>query len=211
MENIHDIVYSEKALHFVKIAKQYADLLDENEYPERNQFVLELLKTIPLLYSAIIDVPVEEAVYDDENEKFVTEEEWSAIFQKIAALMGAQNEYIDVPDNDEYDTMDVISRSLSEDIADIYQDIRDFLELYRNGTEEVMNDALWECKINFERYWGIKAARVIAVLHKILLTDPEELDKKENEWKEKHSKRKFNTDKWFISQRQKDTNRDEDI
>src|SRR5665811_1865626 len=32
----------------------------------------------------------------------------------------------------------------------IYQDLKDFVLLYKAGTDEVMNDAVWECRMNFE-------------------------------------------------------------
>ena len=46
-------------------------------------------------------------------------------------------------------------------MADIYQDIKDFLLLYQTGTEEVMNDAVWECRLNFENFLGTEACKFI--------------------------------------------------
>lgn len=204
MDNLHDFVYSDVVLRFVEKCNYFTNALWPKEMPERKAFVLSLLKTLPDMYSGILQIPVEEAIFDDENEKFVTEEEWAEVFQFVAAILGSQNEYMDIPLDEEYDRTELISRTISEDLADIYQDIRNFLELYRNGTEEVMNDALWECRMNYESYWGEKLLRTSLALHRILLKDEDALDHLDEEWKEMNQDQEVNTSEWIISKRQKD-------
>jgi len=86
-------------------------------------------------------------------------------------------------------------------MADIYQDLKDFLLLYQTGTKEVMNDALWECKMNFENIWGQKLVNSIRAIHKFIYSG-EEPGPVENE--EKADDEKRNTSEWFISKRQKE-------
>ncbi len=99
--------------------------------------------------------------------------------------------------------MEIISRELSDDLADIYQDVKDFLENFRMGVEEVMNDAIWECRVNFENYWGTKLLRASLNLHKSYTRDVEILEKMDSAFDEKHSGKKINTDEWFLSKRQR--------
>jgi hypothetical protein len=202
MENLHNFVYSSEVLEFVKKCKSFTDLLEDDMPGDRKDFIISLLRTLPDLYSSMISLPPNEPVFDAENEKFVTEEKWSQIFQKVASLLGSQNEYLDVPEDDEYDRLDVISRELSEDISDIYQDIRDFTEVFRVGTEEVMNDVLWDCRINFENYWGKKLLRASLNLHKIMIRDEEILEKMDQEFEDKSGGREYKADDWFITKRQ---------
>ena len=49
-----------------------------------------------------------------------------------------------------------LTASISENLADIYQDLKDFALSYRTGDEFVMQEALWECVDNFKNYWGQK-------------------------------------------------------
>lgn len=205
MENLHTFVYSSEVLEFVKKCKSFTDLL-EGEMPEnRKDFIISLLQVLPGLYSSMISLPPNEPVFDDENEKFVTEEKWSEIFQKVAYTLGSQNEYLDVPEDNEYDRLEVISRELSEDFSDIYQDLKDFTEAFRIGTDEVMNDVLWECRVNFENYWGKKLLRASLNLHKIMIRDEEILEKMDREFEEKSGGREYRADDWFITKRQKET------
>lgn len=211
MEELHDYVYSTEVLEFVKKGKHYADLLESTLPENRKEFVIELLKILPGLYSDMLSLQVREPILDAENEKFVTEEKWSEVFQKVSFNLGSQNEYIDIPEDDEFDRLDVISRELSEDISDIYQDIKDFIEVFRVGTEEVMNDVLWQCRINFENYWGKKLLRASLNLHKIMVRDEETLEKMDREYDEKSSKKEIRADQWHLTKRQNETREDGDI
>jgi hypothetical protein len=211
MENLHEYVYSDEVLDFVKKGNELTDILTPSDDFDQKDFVVALLRILPGMYSSIQNIPVTEPVFDGGNEKFVSEEEWSAIFQFVAGIMGSQNEYLDIPSEEEYDRTEIISRSLSEDLADIYQDIRDFLELYRNGTEEIMNDAMWECRMNFESYWGEKVLRASLSLHRIMSRDDETRRRMDQEWEEKHGGREINTDNWILSKRQKDFGGDSDF
>ncbi|MFW5645481.1 MAG: DUF5063 domain-containing protein [Bacteroidota bacterium] len=209
-EELHDYVYSTEVLEFVKKCKYFTDLVDSALPEERKELVIELLKILPGLYSDMIGLPVREPVLDAGNEKIVTEEKWSEVFQKLAANLGSQNEYIDIPEEEEFDRLDVISRELSEDIADIYQDLKDFIEIFRLGTEEVMNDVLWECRINFENYWGTKLLRASLHLHKIMIRDEDVLEKMDREYEEKSS-RKIRADEWHLTKRQNEIRDDGEI
>ena len=91
--------------------------------------------------------------------------------------------------------------TISENMADIYQDIKDFLLLYQTGTAEVMNDAVWECRMNFENFWGQKLVNSMRAIHRFLYSG-EEIGKVENDIEDRDEDR--NTSDWFITRRQKD-------
>jgi len=40
--------------------------------------------------------------------------------------------------------------TVSENLADVYQDVKNFIGSYRTGVEDVMQQAISECKENFE-------------------------------------------------------------
>jgi hypothetical protein len=86
-------------------------------------------------------------------------------------------------------------------MADIYQDMKDFLLLYQTGTGEVMNDAVWECRMNFENFWGQKLVNSLRAIHKFIYSG-EEIAKAEKETDNIDENR--NTADWFITRRQKD-------
>jgi len=50
---------------------------------------------------------------------------------------------------------------------DIYQDVKEFVSSYNFGNEEVMNDAVAECKSHFEEFWGQRLVNVLRAIHQL--------------------------------------------
>jgi len=69
-----------------------------------------------------------------------------------------------------------------------------------------MNDAVWECRMNFENFWGQTLVNSMRAIHKFIYSG-EEIQRKEYEMDENKNKR--NTSDWFISRRQKEFRGDE--
>jgi hypothetical protein len=136
----------------------------------------------------------------------VSEQDWSEIYRKIAACMEGNNDFLDIPADNEFDRSELITRKVSEDMSDIYQDLRDFLEIYRNSPEDVMNDALWECQNNFLSFWGAKILRVSSALHKIYIG---EVKINENTTAKDTQATEIDTRNWFISKRQQEYGEDD--
>ncbi|MCK5537633.1 MAG: DUF5063 domain-containing protein, partial [Bacteroidales bacterium] len=57
--------------------------------------------------------------------------------------------------------------SFSEGIADIYQDLKNTTTNYQIGAYEAINDSLWECKNNFEMYWGPRILAIMSGFHNL--------------------------------------------
>lgn len=60
-----------------------------------------------------------------------------------------------------------ITRYISEGLADIYQDIKDFIFVFRQGVNRNMHNALATCQDNFKLYWGQKLVNTLRALHEV--------------------------------------------
>ena len=60
-----------------------------------------------------------------------------------------------------------LAASISEGLADIYQDLKDFISTYRLGNEPQMLEALYICYENFVSYWGQQLVNVLRALHNV--------------------------------------------
>ncbi len=109
-------------------------------------------------------------------EPSVSEQEWAEVFQRILALLGPHNEILRPAEDDEFDRSDLVTHTISEDLADVYQELRDFTSLYSRGLEELMNDSIWEVKVRFMEHWGKKLLRSLSALHDLYVAglDPTE-------------------------------------
>jgi len=164
-QNLEEVVYSENVIGFATLASEYCNLLDTVVLISQKEFVDKLHRLLPLVYLKAIILPDTEPVMPDMIEKDVTQEEWEAVYQTMVRKLENIDEYKEVLDP--LNTDDQMS-SLSEGIADIYQDLKDFISSYNMGTVEIMNDAVWDCKKNFKEYWGQRLVNILRVLHNLL-------------------------------------------
>jgi hypothetical protein len=163
-----DIVYSKEVIEFTAVANEYCRFLEEASSTDGQRLLLVLQRLLPLMYMKALYLPQIESKLDEEIEKFVREEDWQQIKDTLTGKFGAANDFIDV-NQDRQSTEELIYCDLAENLADIYQDIKDFLMVYRVGTVELMNDALWECKESFRLYWGQTLVNTIRAVHHALI------------------------------------------
>jgi hypothetical protein len=159
------VAYDKNAIEFVAVGVQYCSFIEQADRFGKNDFTDKMVKILPLLYLKSTMLPEGEPVFDELPETFVTEYDYEFLRITIAEKMGEDDAYLEVfsPDMPFSDTP--VTAHISEDLADIYQDIKNFVSVYELGFEDTMNDALLLCKENFTAYWGQKAVNVLRALH----------------------------------------------
>jgi hypothetical protein len=205
METGTDPVYSRNVVEFVAVANEFCKYAERASEIKGDELLKILQRILPLMYLKASLLPQINPYFEDGNEKFVTEADWVKIHETLREKFGTADDYLEVFDEKMNESERPVVSSISENFADIYQDIKDFLLLYQTGTNEVMNDAIWECRLNFETFWGQKLLNSLRAVHKFLYSG-EEIGKVENHNDENDEKR--NTSDWFITRRQKDFRRD---
>jgi hypothetical protein len=168
-------VYAPEVLEFVRVANEYCTWLEEEAQDSALTFIHTSTRLLSKVYYHAACLNETEPLMEGGNEKFVTEQDWSSIFQKILNLLGSHNDYLRIADSSEFDRSDLVTHTISEDLADIYQDLKDFTLQYRQGIEEIMNDAVWEVMDNFENFWSVKLLNALKALNKLYVskTDPQ--------------------------------------
>ncbi len=203
------LVYSGQVIEFVAVANELCNFLEQAGGFSRPDFADKSRKILPLLYYKAALLPVTEAVFEDGTEKFVTEEDWHTVHDTILNKLGRFNDYQEVIDPVLRDTDDSVGGSIAENLADIYQDLKDFVLLYRMGTVDLMNDALWECTQHFDQDWGQKLLNSLRALHNLIHGD-ENLEEEEDDNPDQEAPTTKDTGKWILSQRQKLWNEEKD-
>ncbi len=100
--------------------------------------------------------------YDPELvDKFVTEEEWRKIQYHASILLGPYDQY--------YETQGRFNQpeqqTISENIADIYQDMQDFVQLMALGIHDATYEAVGEAKRTFREFWGKSLVNTLKIIH----------------------------------------------
>ena len=171
MEHTSQVIFDKNSIEFVTVAAEYCGFIERSRGAERNAFVDTPLKILPLLYLTATLIPECEMIGEDDLEVFVTEDDYECVQYAIAQVLGPQDDYLEVfhPDMAYSDTP--IKKSISEDLADIYQDLKDFIGVFQLGMNTTMNDSLYVCKEHFAEYWGQRLVNTMRALHCVKYND----------------------------------------
>ncbi|MGM0530707.1 MAG: DUF5063 domain-containing protein [Bacteroidota bacterium] len=194
------ILHNEQVTEFVTRAAEYCTFVENTGNFSKRDFIRKALSLLSEIYTRMMQMPALENATDAVNEKYVTENDWNTIYLKVRKKLGYHNDYLDVFDPVAKEEEDVSVASLGDNFADIYQDMKDFITLYSMGNDEVMTDALWECQMSFEEYWGHKVLNALRILHRIYFggEDLEEEDNEEQDTDTENQER----DNWLFKKKQ---------
>jgi hypothetical protein len=163
-------LYQRDILEFVTVAVQYCAYLEDSEGRSREEFVDTMSKLLPLLYLKGSLLPQYETYSDNMLSDYVTEENYDIIRNNIAYIMADKDDYLDVFVDDMKYSDEPILMTISENLADIYQDIKNFAYIYKQGVEDEMMSALELCNQNFRTDWGQKLVNVLRAIHEVKYT-----------------------------------------
>ena len=181
MEKESQTIFEKNVIEFVTVAAEFCAFLERAEHMKRKAFVDTSLKILPLLYLKASMLPKCETIGNEALETFVTEETYEILRMNLAGLLAEKDDYLDVFVSDMKYSDQPITRNISEDLADIYQDIRDFIFVFQLGLNETMNDSLAVCRENFALYWGQKLVNTLRALHDVKYNQPEDEEENQDE------------------------------
>lgn len=161
------VVYHHDVIEFVQVAVQFCSHLEQAQTLNRNELVDTLLKLMPLLYLKAQLLPSVESNGSFLPDDQVTEQDYEFVRQGIHDILGSEDEYLDVAYDEMMQTDETRWKTISENLADIYQPVRNFLATYQQGVEDCMHDALWQVADQFELYWGESLVDALRRLHRL--------------------------------------------
>lgn len=180
------LIYDPNVIDFVTISVEFCAILESEEKLPRMDWIYKMLKILPFLYLKASLLPETDATFDEMPEIFVQEKDYSRVEQRVSDIMGEEDIYLDVFIEEMKYSERPISAFISENIADIYQDVRNLISVYQFELTGQMEGALEICKRNFKSYWGQKLLNVLRPLHALLNRESDETDEgflnQEEQW-----------------------------
>lgn len=161
------VLQHKDVVEFATVAVEFTHFLEQANQRSCADFVTVALKLLPLLYLKASMLPVWEMEEEMELEAVVTEEDYNAIRFSVASVLGAKDDYLDVFVQDMKYSDKPVLKTISEDLADIWQDIKNFTEVFKIGLETTMHDSLALVQQNFEMYWGQCLVNTMRALHDV--------------------------------------------
>lgn len=158
-----DLTLSKGAIEMLTVANEYCLFFEEAEKYEPEDILTYFQRMGPLLYLKGSLLPAVEVEDEDFAERFVTEEQWESIFKELREKLGPGERYY-VHDHN-YDTQEA---SLADNLADIYQDMKDFVMSYQKNTLSARQNALAMAGELFSSHWGPIVLQALGAIHRLL-------------------------------------------
>ncbi len=162
----NDPTLSRTNLEMVAVAGEYCQLIESHNSIDIQTFIKTLRSFVPLLYLRGSLLQRREPEYPEANERFVTEEQWDGIFTGLRETLAGQDEF-QYFGFSEFGEQTVLNGSLSEHLADVYQDMKDFVLLFKKASLASRENAVYECYRLFSDHWGSRLAVILPVIHQL--------------------------------------------
>jgi hypothetical protein len=158
-----DPVVSANVLDMFTVANEFCIFTEKADKYNPEEVLQYYAKICPLLYLKGAILPIVEADEDYFGERFVNEDQWENIYNSLLTVF---------PGNDEFYTLSYentdnmpLKASISEHLADVYQDLKDFILLYQKNHAYARQNAVYECRRLFISHWGARIAALLPALH----------------------------------------------
>ncbi|MBQ8423645.1 MAG: DUF5063 domain-containing protein [Coprobacter sp.] len=162
-------IFGKNSVEFVTVGVEFCAFMERTTEMTQEEFTSTCVKLLPLLYlkGTLLPEGEEDSEYFDTPEQFVTEEYYEFLRRNIEHILGDKDAYLQVQSSDMQYSDLPIAASVAEDLADLYQVIKDCVSAYRTENEECMRAALTICREDFKTYWGAKLLSALGPLHRI--------------------------------------------
>lgn len=164
--NEEQYLYSQPVIDFITVCTEYCKYIEQSQTKALDDFTHVMRGLLPMIYlkaTLLGSVPEHEGW----NEKKLTEQDYDFVRTSVANLLGAQDDFLDVFVEDFKYSEHPVLCTISENLSDIYQQLRELVECFREGYEEAMSVALFETIEEFDMQWGQKLLNALRAIHDI--------------------------------------------
>lgn len=154
-------------LAFIALANEYCQAVENAlEYESREGFVSNMLKLLPRLYITMSDLE-QDPFSDAYIEPALDEDVYDLVRGRVSAIMADEDIYLEVFVEDMKYSDTPISASVSENLADLYQEFFNLIHSIQDALTETQHEMLCQCKINAENYWSQTLCNVLRALNTV--------------------------------------------
>ena len=153
-------------LAFIALCNEYCSAVEHAGQSDRSEFTDSMLRLLPRIYISATDLAG--AIDEDTGayvEDVLTEDYYDAMRRGVEGLLGEDDTYLDVFEEDMKYSDTPIAASISEGVADIFQVLYNYLETVRDAPDELILEATGAVREDFAQYWSRKLCNVLRAIN----------------------------------------------
>ncbi|MDE6559746.1 MAG: DUF5063 domain-containing protein [Muribaculaceae bacterium] len=161
-----------RLINLTALCAEYCSSLENCREMEKDEFVNALLGYLPRIYFEFHDLDAGENTSLDEwgvgISDHMDEEQYESVRLQLAMVFGEDDTYLETFEKDMKYSDTPIAATISENLADIYQPLYDFVVEVRESDGENLEEAYRACKEGFREYWSQTLCNVLRALNALL-------------------------------------------
>jgi hypothetical protein len=158
---------SPNILALIALTNEYCHTLETVMDSTRDELVVSLLKLLPRIYISVTDIDIDTNNSENYIDSFLKEETYDQLKNEISEIMAEDDVYLEVFVEDMRYSDTPIATSVSENLADLYQEFFNFIASVQNVSTELQIEISAQIKENFKSYWGQTLCNVMRALNTI--------------------------------------------
>lgn len=163
------------ALAFIGLCNEYCAAIENARESTRSNFVATMLRLLPRLYISATDlVAANLATEECYIESSLDEEFYEAMRRNMENLMGPDDSYLEVFEDDMKYSDTPIAASISEGLADLFQVCYEFIETVRDAPDYLVENALQAVADDFGSYWSRILCNILRALNYVRYNSTEQ-------------------------------------
>jgi len=137
----------------------------ENQSKYNEEYRLTFLqRALPALYLKGALLPEIDDCDESFMQRYVTEENYEILYNEMRDILGSKDRYHTA----DTVTGDLTEHSLSENLTDLYQDMKDLFITYSKGFEAGRECASFYAKKWFADRWGYAVSKALPIIHELM-------------------------------------------
>lgn len=161
-------VLNTNSLAFIALCNEYCSAIEHARENDKDDFVRSMLRLLPRLYISATDLRLGEVDEDDAYlESALDEDYYESVRCGIEIVLGPDDVYLEVFEEDMKYSDTPIGASISEGLADIFQVLYNFVNMVKVSPTELVPLAIVAVRDDFSSYWSRILCNVLRALNNI--------------------------------------------
>lgn len=158
-----------RLLTLASLASNFCFAVENAREYEMDEFVKMMLDYLPRIYWEFSDLEAEESVDFDFGSfsNYVEEDYYESVRRGLEMLFGAEDVFLETFEEDMKYSDTPIASSISECLADIFQQLYNFTMTVKESEGSSAIEAFRDCKENFESFWAQTLCNVLRALNNL--------------------------------------------
>lgn len=159
-------VIGNNTLALIALCNEYCHAVERAREDGREAFIASMLRLLPRIYITVTDVApgFGEGMFINEA---LEEDYYDAMRRSVEEVMGEDDSYLDVFEEDMKYSDTPIGASIAEGCADLFQVFYNYIETVRDAPADLISEATSTLREDFTQYWSRALCNVLRAVNAV--------------------------------------------